>query len=422
VIPAPLAKNWKPFSPKLASLTEIIVYWKKQDFEKCFRVELLYLLAIYSQTWCGIGTDMTNTQDDPEELKDPEFVEDDYNETPPSDVVAYNELRSCADLFRMYEEGILDIQPSFQREIVWPSSQQTRFVDSLIKQLPIPSMCLALDYKNDRWIVIDGLQRMATIIKFLKGDDWKLSKLEDINKDIAGKSAAAIKNAAGKLRSYYSRVQNTSLPINVLRCDFSKKTHMEYLFTIFHRLNAGGVKLNNQEIRNCIYGGTLNSLLSTLDRRPNWRKLNRMTKDDSNYRFVKQELILRFFAFFDVKDEYKGQIAKFLNDYMYLHRNAGGQFIDQKRQLFQRVISLLADQVFPDGPETRIPTSVMEATLVGMAHNIDRLEQLSADDLISRYNTLRNRDEFNEEAVAEGLSKVIKVMQRFNAAEEVFSA
>src|SRR6202000_1903710 len=114
---------------------------------------------------------------------------------------------------------------------------------------PIPSMCLAFDYKNDRYMVIDGLQRMSTIIRFLKGDDWKLSKLDDMNQDIAGKSAAAIKNATGALKALFTRVQNVSLPINILRCDFSKKSHMEYLFTIFHRLNAGGMKLNNQETR-----------------------------------------------------------------------------------------------------------------------------------------------------------------------------
>ena len=216
---------------------------------------------------------MANEADFPEELNDPEFVEDDHNETPPVDIVSYNELRSCADLFRMYDDGILKIDPDFQRDVVWPSSQQTRFIDSLIKQLPIPSMCIALDYKTENWIVIDGLQRMATIIKFLKGDDWRLSRLEDIDKEIAGKSAAAIKNSTGKLRTYFARVQNQSLPINVLRCDFSKKSHMEYLFTIFHRLNAGGIKLNNQEIRNCIYNGPFNDLLSKLDHRADWRKI-----------------------------------------------------------------------------------------------------------------------------------------------------
>jgi uncharacterized protein with ParB-like and HNH nuclease domain len=322
----------------------------------------------------------------------------------------------------MYDEGILKIDPDFQRDVVWPSSQQTRFIDSLIKQLPIPSMCIALDYKTEKWIVIDGLQRMATIIKFLKGDDWRLSRLEDIDKEIGGKSAAAMKNSTGKLRTYFARVQNQSLPINVLRCDFSKKSHMEYLFTIFHRLNAGGIKLNNQEIRNCIYNGPFNDLLSRLDRRADWRKINRMTNVQSNYRFVKQELILRFFAFLDNRDQYKGQIAKFLNDYMHKHRTPDEDFLTEKEAIFNRVVTILDTKVFPDPPTARIPTAVMEATLVGLAKNIDHVEALGAAEVRQRFTNLRGRDEFNEEAVAEGLSKKDKVENRFSAANEIFSA
>ena len=86
------------------------------------------------------------------ELEARTLNEDDSAEIPPTDIVAYNELRSCADLHRMYEQGILEIQPDFQRDIVWKGPDQTRFIDSLIKQLPIPSMCFALDHKAQRWI------------------------------------------------------------------------------------------------------------------------------------------------------------------------------------------------------------------------------------------------------------------------------
>jgi hypothetical protein len=191
-----------------------------------------------------------------EELEEREQFEDDYNESPPADIVAYNELRSCADLMRMYDDASLEIQPLFQRDFVWKSTDQTRFIDSLIKQLPIPSMCFAFDYKQSKWIVIDGLQRISTIIRFLRGDDWRLADLNDIHKSIAGKNTATIKNSkSGELKQIYTRVQNQSIPINVLRCDLSKRSHNEYIFTIFHRLNSGGLKLSNQEIRNCIYSG-----------------------------------------------------------------------------------------------------------------------------------------------------------------------
>ena len=140
------------------------------------------------------------------------FENEDYAEVPPSDIVAYNELRSCADLFRMHEQGMLEIQPDFQRDIVWKGPEQTRFIDSLIKQLPIPSMCFAMDHKLQRWIVIDGLQRVSTIVKFLKGSDWTLSPLDDIDPAIKGKSAAAIKTSNTSLHQYYTRVETSLFP------------------------------------------------------------------------------------------------------------------------------------------------------------------------------------------------------------------
>src|SRR5579862_5699026 len=167
-----------------------------------------------------------NTKMEPtlEQIEDESFYENDHAEVPPSDIVAYNELRSCADLFRMKAQGILEIQPEFQRDIVWKGPDQTRFIDSLIKSLPIPSMCFALDHKAQRWIVIDGLQRISTIVRFLEGGDWTLSRLDDVDQGLAGESAAAIKTSSGTLHQYYTRVENLSVPVTVLRCDFKKKS------------------------------------------------------------------------------------------------------------------------------------------------------------------------------------------------------
>src|SRR5581483_2479999 len=96
--------------------------------------------------------------------------EDDSNELPPGDVFAFNELRSCADLFRLSETKTLQIHPDFQRDVVWKDADQTRFIDSLVKNLPIPSLCFSLDSKTEKMQVIDGLQRISTICRFL-GED-----------------------------------------------------------------------------------------------------------------------------------------------------------------------------------------------------------------------------------------------------------
>ena len=316
-----------------------------------------------------------------EKLEEETFYEDNYGEMPPTDIVAYNELRSCADLFRMQEQKILDISPEFQREVVWNPASQTRFIDSLIKQLPIPSMCFAQDYKAQKWIVIDGLQRISTISKFLQGGDWTLSVLDDIDKNLAGKSVSAIKTSKTELHQYYTRVENLSIPITVLRCDFKKRNHMEFLFTIFHRLNTGGTKLNNQEIRNCIYGGEFNNLLKLLDKNRQWRTLNRMVKSESSYRFTKQEIILRFFSFYARREKYDGRLARFLNNYMHEHRFPNDEFVQTQTELFNRTVEQIASKLFDGKSPGKLSITILEALMIGIAINLSVVTNKTADQL-----------------------------------------
>lgn len=355
-----------------------------------------------------------------EELERKSFEEDDYSEIPPDDIVAYNELRSCADLFRMHEQGILNIQPEFQRDLVWPPPDQTRFIDSLTKQLPIPSMCFAFDHKRQRWIVIDGLQRINTIVRFLKGGDWTLSKLEDIDPSLAGQHVSSLKDSSSPKHYLYSRVENLTIPTTVLRCDLEKRQHLEYLFTIFHRLNTGGMKLNNQEIRNCIYGGELNKLLKELDQYPTWRRLNRM-KPGEVYRFTKQELILRFFAFEDGFEEYKGQLAKFLNTYMHKHRNPDDRFLSRKRTLFTSTVDTLYSSVFKSRPPSKLPITILEAVLVGVARQPDKEDPAFRASAANIYNRLLEHPDFSAAALAEGLLKRTRVVDRLKTAVDLFS-
>lgn len=356
------------------------------------------------------------------ELEQQTYEEDDGLEVPPPDIVAYNESRSCADLYRMYKQGVLNIQPEFQREIVWKGPAQTRFLDSLIKQLPIPSLCFSMDFKAGKWQVIDGLQRMASIIRFLGGDPtWNLSRLDDVDPDLVGKPAKDFLNPESPLHKYFQRVENLTLPITVLRCDYSKKQHTRYLFTIFHRLNTGAMKLNNQEIRNCIYSGAFNDLLKELNKSPEWIKLNRMKKE-TGYRFAKQELILRIFAFNDRYDKYGGRLARFLNDYMDDNKEISPAESQAKRNLFARTVSVTLQKVYNGTAPSKIPMSVVEATLVGIARNIDHIENLPANEVLQRYHQLLTHEEFSEQKLREGLSGKTRVIGRMNASISAFAA
>ena len=353
-------------------------------------------------------------------LEEITFHEDDSPEIPPSDIVAYNELRSCADLYRMHVQNILEIQPHFQREIVWKNPDQTRFIDSLIKQLPIPSMCFSLDYKTQRWQVIDGLQRMATIIRFLSGEKSNLSILSDIDPTLSGQSIHKFADEHSELHDYYTRVENLTLPITVLRCDYSKKNHTYYLFTIFHRLNTGGMKLNNQEIRNCIYAGPLNNLLHELNSNPVWLKINKM-RADVGYRFTKQELILRLFAFNDRLTVYGGRLARFLNEYMNDKKNPGTDFIDDKKVLFNRTVDIVYKKIFGGKIPHTMSITVLEALLVGVSHNLNYLEAQTAHTVKVLYKKFLSHDELSEEKLSEGLSGKTRVVGRLTVAKQIFS-
>ncbi|MCT0253316.1 MULTISPECIES: DUF262 domain-containing protein [unclassified Synechocystis] len=352
------------------------------------------------------------------------FENDDFFQLPPDDVIAFNELRSCADIYRLFTKKQLKIEPEFQRQIIWPDSAKTRFIDSLMKQLPIPSMCISLDYKTDQRLVVDGLQRIFTIVQFLgqgqnildsKFENWRLSSLADIDQRIKGKTVNEIKNENPLL---FERVENLTLPITVIRFDSSKESHMNYLYTIFHRLNTGGTKLSNQEIRNCIYQGLLNNLLKECVNYQNWMKL-KLFKEKNIKRLEDQEFILRFFAFLDDRDSYGGTLSRFLNNYMENHRNLTSDLYSDKYKTFQRAVDILCKILEQDKPFD-ISKVVIEGLLIGIAVNLPLLEKLEINKLRSAYEKLRQSEVYLAKNLQGGLLKTNKVKERFEKSIQIF--
>ena len=342
---------------------------------------------------------------------------DESDETPPSDVMAFNELRSCADLLRLYEVKQLDISPEYQRDVVWSPSYQTRFIDSLTKQLPIPSMCISLDYKTERRQVVDGLQRMSSIIRFLSDMQWRLSNLEDIDQRIANKTVEYIVREHPNI---YSRVENTTVPVTVLRCDLSKRTHQEYLFTIFHRLNTGGLKLTNQEIRNCIFTGPFNRLLKKIVSTEMFAQTFSIDKQ-KKYRQSNEELVLRILAFSENFDKYKGPLSKHLNSFMSKYRDGNNDVLEAFKKKFIDALELLYTRILDEEPLPRLSKATTEAVMVGIIVNFDYLKDRKERELKKMYRSLRSDELFSLEALKEGLAARERVIGRLARATEIFS-
>jgi hypothetical protein len=364
-----------------------------------------------------------------EEKYQSSYEDSDFVEFPPEDIIAFNELRSCADIYRLYKKKQLKIDPEFQRKNVWKNPIKTRFIDSLIKQLPIPSMCISWDYRTNQRLVVDGLQRIFTIIQFLGQNElelpeeyqnWQLSFLDDIDERIRGKSISEIKQ---EYPSLYERVENLTLPITVIRFDSNQESHMNYLYTIFHRLNTGGTPLNNQEIRNCIYQGNFNQLLRICADYSGWKKLP-FSKKMNIQRLEDQEFILRFFAFFDNRQNYKGRLSKFLNEYMLNNKTISLKDHEQMYCLFRKTIDYLF-KLFPEEQEIGLSKVILEGVMIGIAHNLQTLETLDGERVKNvlghNYEKLKSSSPYLSKNLQEGLLQTNKVKARLDESVKIFS-
>ncbi|QNM89761.1 DUF262 domain-containing protein [Aliarcobacter cryaerophilus] len=179
--------------------------------------------------------------------------------------------------------GELVLSPDYQRNFVWNAKQKSRLIESMLIQIPLP--IFYLDARDeDRWIVIDGLQRLTTIFKFID-NEFKLSNLEYL-KNLNGVS---FKNLD---RKFQRRILECQLQCNKIR----PNTPPNIAFNIFQRINTLGTTLEVQELRNAMYLGKSTKLLKKLAESEEFKlivdknKSMKTRKDD-------QATILRYLAF-----------------------------------------------------------------------------------------------------------------------------
>ena len=358
---------------------------------------------------------MTSNEEKLEELEQKQSENDQFNEPPPPDLVAFNELRSCADLVRMHDELQLKLDPDFQRRQVWKSSEQTRFIDSLVKQLPIPSLCISNDFKTSERQVVDGRQRIASIVRFLSESEWQLSRLDDVDPEISNTTNLSIRAERPEI---YSRIQNTTIPVTVLRCDLSKSSHREYLFMIFHRLNAGGTKLNNQEIRNCIYSGPFNELLIQSARNEPFSHL----VGKSNDRFQREELILRILALRNDYVNYRDPLSRYLNQFMAKYRMPDVEFLNEVRSTLLRASILIHEQFEGNSGLKihRLNRATQEALFVGVMRNLVTLSGSNPSSNKEKFLNLVEDELFSTNALLAGVTARDKVVTRIERAIHIF--
>lgn len=164
---------------------------------------------------------------------------------------------SLGEVMSMYKDGDIDIHPEFQRFFRWTPFQKTMLIESILLNIPIPPIFVA-QRKDGIWDIVDGLQRMSTILQFvgiLKNEDKeaitplvleKTKLLPFLENKTFGEEGEENENTFTEVqRRYFKRAKLSFIIIQKESDDSSK-------YELFQRLNTGGSALTAQEVRSCL--------------------------------------------------------------------------------------------------------------------------------------------------------------------------
>lgn len=232
-------------------------------------------------------------------------------------VTSYGSDPEVESLVNRLRRGDIII-PAFQRDYVWRQPEASKFIESLLLGLPVPGLFFAVDPESSQQLVIDGQQRLKTLLYFYDGffnpqPGSKTQKVFSLTK-----VQARFEGATYKTLRESDRIR---LDTSIIHATTVKQTEPlgddTSLYHIFERLNSGGRRLTDHEMRLAIYHGKLIDLIKELNNYATWRKI--FGKPHS--RLKDQELILRFFALYHGANNYQRPLSEFLNLYAGKNRN-----------------------------------------------------------------------------------------------------
>jgi hypothetical protein len=262
---------------------------------------------------------------------------------------------SFRELISRYDDEEL-VKPELQRHYVWDKTEASRFIDSILLGLPVPSIFLAKT-KDEKLLIIDGYQRLMTVRDYVKGffskdrSVFKLSKSEKIHERWKGKAFVELSSDEQR------KIRNTTIHA-IIFMQQQPANGDTSLFQVFERINSSGRTLFPQEIRNCIYQGPINTLLIELNKNKKWREL--WGNEDPDERMRDLEYILRFFGLSDdrVLRETEGpsriSLKKYLNQQM--DRLNKEEFIPNLRSRFVQAIDFIHSAIGKDAFHNISPT------------------------------------------------------------------
>lgn len=248
------------------------------------------------------------------------FVENDPSDEGVDDVLATaSDLRNSVlyhtdwtveTLIGQLKKGRIELNPEFQRRDAWGISAKSLLIESIILNFPVPAITLAEQSDSKKFIVVDGKQRLTALAQFFnempssKNNGFRirgLTQLKDLNGLSYGDLCANHPDIAGQIENY-------SVRTNVIR----GWKNDDILFSIFHRLNSGSVKLSTQELRQSLHPGEFTSFITSYsEKSPALRDMFPGAEPDFRMRDV--ELVTRYISLSLFIQEYRGDLKRHLD-------------------------------------------------------------------------------------------------------------
>lgn len=283
-------------------------------------------------------------------------------------------------IVQKYDKGQIFV-PHYQRNFVWTNKQQSRFIESVFLGVPIMPFLVSVSGEEAELEIIDGSQRIRTLVEYCS-NKLRLSGLEKIKSLNGTTFNDLISNRKNKflLRDFRFHV-------------VTEKADAEVRADIFNRVNTSSNKLSPSETRKGVYQGEFYNFILECAKDETFRKVCPISAGKAD-RGEYEELVLRFFAFSESYQEFKHDVAPFLDDFVKKHKKNFDA--ERLRGNFDKVMSFAEEHLAPPyfartGRENSTPRVRFEALSVGIFLALEQNPQLNPQS----YNWMES-DEFKK--------------------------
>jgi len=332
---------------------------------------------------------------------------------------------SFGEIASLHVSKELIIQPEYQRLFRWSLQQKSHLIESILLELPVPQI-FVIENQDGVLELIDGLQRVSTILQFMEPQSIGLDPLVlDGCTLISGLNGLAFNQLPLSLRL---RLKRSSIRTVVI-----KKQSQGFLrYEMFKRLNTGGANLEPQEIRNCSSrmlgerGVNFYSMLVTLSLQTDFAACADYIPQPDKDKKAAEELVLRFFAAKNFIAGFKGSVRDWLDTYMedvLLEKQAFE--IGTESEAFIRVMSFarqnLGDTAFLRyrglEPTGSLPPAYFEAIAIGIHSTLVQIQDKNPVSLRAKITELVQTDGFRA-VTGPGANSKEKLRTRIQLATE----